>query len=137
MKRTAHAVWNGGLEKGQGRFGVGSGVIQGQKFDFGTRFRDEPGTNPEELVAAAHAACFSMALSNELGEAGIEPDAVETTAAITFENLTLTKSVLTTNVRAPGADRSRVEAAAEAARTGCPLSKVLDLEIELDLNIDV
>lgn len=135
MKRTAHAVWNGGLKDGRGLFSVGSGAIQGQKVDFRTRFEDAPGTNPEELIAAAHASCFSMALSAQLGERGITPEAIETQCAITFENLTLTRSVLQTTVKAPGADRVKVEEAAAAAKAGCPISKVLRLEIDLELTL--
>ena len=135
MKRTASAVWNGGLKDGRGTFSGASGAIQGQKVDFRTRFEEAPGTNPEELIAAAHASCFSMALSAALGERGITPDAIETTCAITFENLALTRSVLQTTVKAPGADRAKVEEAAAAAKAGCPISKVLKLEIDLELTI--
>lgn len=137
MKRKANAVWNGGLKDGKGRFGVGSGVIKDVVYDFGKRFGEDPGTNPEELIAAAHAACFSMAFSAQMGERGIVPAAVETTCAITMENLVLTKSELTTTVRAPGADRALIDAAAAAAKAGCPISKVLNLEIVLDLTIEV
>jgi len=135
MQRTANAVWNGGLKDGRGVFGVGSGTIQGQRVDFRTRFEDAPGTNPEELIAAAHASCFSMALSAQLGERGITPEAIETSCAITFENLTLTRSLLQTTVKAPGADRTKVEEAAAAAKAGCPISKVLKLEIDLELTL--
>ena len=137
MKRNASATWSGGLKDGQGRFSVSSGVLKDLKFSFRTRFEEEPGTNPEELIAAAHASCFSMALSAQLGERGINPQAVETTCAITFENLTLTKSALKTTVRARGADKAKVEEAAAAAKAGCPISKVLKLEIELDLTVEV
>jgi lipoyl-dependent peroxiredoxin len=135
MKRSAHAIWKGGLKDGAGTFGVASGTIKGQKFDFRTRFEDAPGTNPEELIAAAHASCFSMALSGQLGERGITPEAIETTSTITLENLTLTRSVLTTTVKAPGADKAKIEEAAAAAKAGCPISKVLKLEIVLELSI--
>jgi osmotically inducible protein OsmC len=135
MKRRANAVWKGGLKDGQGSFGVGSGALKEQKFSFRTRFEEEPGTNPEELIAAAHASCFSMAFSAQLGERGITPDAIETSAEITFENLTLTKSVLTSQVTARGADKAKVEEAAAAAKAGCPISKVLKLEIVLDLTV--
>lgn len=135
MKRTADAVWNGGLKDGSGTFGVGSGAFKDQKFSFKTRFESEPGTNPEELIAAAHASCFSMALSAQLGERGITPTSVATSAAVTFEDLTLTKSVLSTTVTAPGADKAKVEEAAAAAKEGCPISKVLKLEIVLDLSV--
>ena len=126
MKRSASAVWTGGLKEGQGTFGVASGAIKDQKFGFRTRFEDAPGTNPEELIAAAHASCFSMALSAQLGERGIIPEAIETTSTITFENLTLSKSALKTTVKARGADKAKVEEAAAAAKAGCPISKVLN-----------
>jgi len=137
MKRSASAAWSGGLKDGQGAFSVASGAFKDQKFSFRTRFEDAPGTNPEELIAAAHAACFSMALSAQLGERGITPRSVETTSAVTFENLTLTKSALTTTVTAPGADKAKVEEAAAAAKVGCPISKVLKLEITLALTVVV
>jgi osmotically inducible protein OsmC len=137
MLRNAKAVWNGGLKDGTGSFGTGSGAIQNQKFSFRTRFEDALGTNPEELIAAAHASCFSMALSAQLGERGITPQSVETTSTVTFENLTLTRSALHTTVKAKGADRKKVDEAASAAKAGCPISKVLKLEITLELNIEV
>ena len=135
MKRSASATWNGGLKDGKGTFSVASGTIKDQKVTFRTRFEDAPGTNPEELIAAAHASCFSMALSAQLGERGIAPEAIETTSTVTFENLTLTRSLLRTTVRARGADEAKVQEAAAAAKTGCPISKVLRLEIELDLTV--
>lgn len=135
MNRSANAVWKGSLKEGSGTFGVGSGAIKDLKYSFKTRFEGTPGANPEELVAAAHASCFSMALGAQLGERGIMPDAVETTCTITFENLTLTKSALTTVVTAKGADKTKIEEAAAAAKAGCPISKVLKLEISLDLTI--
>lgn len=135
MQRSANATWTGGLREGRGTFSVASGAIKAQTFGFLTRFEDAPGTNPEELIAAAHASCFSMALSAQLGERGITPEAVETTSTITFENLTLTRSVLKTTVRARGADVAKVEEAAAAAKAGCPISKVLKLEIVLDLTV--
>ena len=135
MKRNASAIWTGDLKQGQGKFSVGSGAFKNQNFTFRTRFEADPGTNPEELIAAAHAGCFSMALSAQLGERGITPASVETSCAVTFENLTLTKSALTTKVTAPGADKAKVEEAAAAAKAGCPISKVLKLEITLDLTV--
>ncbi len=135
MKRKANAVWSGGLKDGKGTFSVESGTIKDQKVTFRTRFEDAPGTNPEELIAAAHASCFSMALSAQLGERGIAPEAVETTCTVTFENLTLTKSLLQTKVKARGADKTKVEEAAAAAKAGCPISKVLKLEIALELTV--
>jgi len=135
MKRSANATWVGGLKEGRGSFTVTSGAIKDQKFGFRTRFEDAPGTNPEELIAAAHASCFSMALSAQLGERGIIPEAIETTSTITFENLTLSKSALKTTVKARGADKAKVEEAAAAAKAGCPISKVLNLEIALELTV--
>lgn len=135
MKRSASATWNGGLKDGRGSFSVQSGAFKDQSYTFRTRFEDAPGTNPEELIAAAHASCFSMALSAQLGERGITPEAVETTCKITFENLTLTKSVLRTTVKAKGADKAKVEEAAAAAKAGCPISKVLKLDIALELTV--
>ncbi len=135
MKRSASATWNGDLKEGRGSFSVASGAIKDQKFGFRTRFEDAPGTNPEELIAAAHASCFSMALSAQLGERGIVPEAIETSGTITFENLTLTRSALKTTVTARGADKAKVEEAAAAAKAGCPISKVLKLEIVLELTV--
>ena len=136
MNRTANATWKGNLKEGIGTFGVGSGAFDEQKFGFRTRFEDEPGTNPEELIAAAHASCFSMAFSAQLGERDITPESVNTKVTITFENMELTKSALVTTVNAPGADKSKIEEAAEAAKSGCPISKVLNLEVTLNLTVN-
>lgn len=135
MKRNANAKWEGSLKEGSGTFTVASGAIKGLPYSFKTRFEGTPGANPEELVAAAHASCFSMAVGAQLGERGITPEAIETACEITFENLTLTKSALTTKVTARGADKAKIEEAAAAAKAGCPISKVLKLEISLDLQI--
>lgn len=137
MTRTAHAVWNGSLKEGKGTISTQSKGLSDTAYSFGTRFGDGVGVNPEELIAAAHASCFSMAFSAQLGERGITPESVDTTAAVTMENLTLTKSVLTTKVSAPGADRAKVEEAAQAAKEGCPISRVLKLDITLDLTVEV
>ncbi len=135
MERSANAVWSGSLKEGTGSFSVSSGAIKDQKYSFRTRFENEPGTNPEELIAAAHASCFSMALGAQLGERGITPESIETKASIKFENLTLSKSTLTTRVTARGADKAKIDEAAAAAKAGCPISKVLKLEIVLELSI--
>jgi osmotically inducible protein OsmC len=135
MKRSAHATWQGGLKDGRGTFGVASGTITNQKVDFRTRFENEPGTNPEELIAAAHASCFSMAFSAQLGERGITPASIDTTCTITFENLTLSHSLLQTKVTAPGADKAKIQEAADAAKAGCPISKVLKLDVTLELTV--
>jgi osmotically inducible protein OsmC len=137
MKRSAKAVWSGSIKEGSGSFGTGSSAIHDQKYSFKTRFEDAPGTNPEELIAAAHASCFSMALSAQLGERGITPQSVETTSTVTFENMTLTRSALQTKVTATGADKAKIEEAAAAAKAGCPISKVLKLEITLELDVAV
>jgi len=137
MLRTANAVWNGSLKDGSGKVSTHSGGLKDTAYSFNTRFGDGVGVNPEELIAAAHASCFSMALSAQLGERGITPDSVETKSVVTFENLTLTKSDLTTVVTAHGADKAKVEEAAKAAKEGCPISKVLNLEISLDLTVNV
>jgi len=135
MKRIANATWKGGLKDGKGTFSVASGTITNQNVTFRTRFEDEPGTNPEELIAAAHASCFSMAFSAELGKLAITPESIDTTCTITFENGTLSKSVLQTTVKAGGADKAKVEAAANNAKAGCPISKVLNLEVALELTV--
>ncbi len=136
MERTANAVWRKGLKDGSGNFSTSSGVLRDISYTFATRFENAPGTNPEELVAAAHAACFSMALSAQLGEQGITPDSVETTCTITFENLTLTRSKLDVVVHAPGADQTKFESAASNAKSGCPISKVLNLDIQMNARLE-
>jgi osmotically inducible protein OsmC len=135
MKRSANAVWEGSLKEGKGTFTVASGAIKGTPYSFKTRFEGTPGANPEELIAAAHASCFSMAVGAQLGERGITPESIETTCDVTFENLTLTKSALTTKVTARGADKAKIEEAAAAAKAGCPISRALKLEIALELII--
>jgi osmotically inducible protein OsmC len=135
MKRSANAIWEGSLKEGEGKFGVASGAIKELPYSFKTRFEGTPGANPEELVAAAHASCFSMAVGAQLGERGITPESIATTCEITFENKTLTKSALTTTVTARGADKAKIEEAAAAAKVGCPISKVLKLDIALELKI--
>ena len=138
MTRNANAVWNGGLKDGKGTISTQSGGLKDTPYSFNTRFGDGVGVNPEELVAAAHASCFSMALGNELQQNGITPQEIRTQAAVTMENLALTKSALTTTVVAPGADEAKVREAAETAKTNCPISKALAaLEITLDLTTQV
>ena len=135
MNRSASAVWTGSIKEGGGSFSVLSGAIKDLKYSFKTRFEGAPGSNPEELIAAAHASCFSMALGAQLGDRGITPESIETTCDITFENLTLTKSALTTKVTARGVDKAKIEEAAAAAKAGCPISKVLKLDVALELKI--
>lgn len=138
MTRNANAVWNGGLKDGKGTISTQSGGLKDTQYSFKTRFEDGVGVNPEELIAAAHASCFSMAFGAQLGERGITPQEIRTQAAVTMENLVLTKSALTTTVVAPGADEAKVREAADAAKVGCPISKALSaLEITLDLTTQV
>jgi lipoyl-dependent peroxiredoxin len=140
MERKATAVWQGGLKDGKGTLTTESKVLSDTPYSFGTRFEGSPGTNPEELLGAAHAGCFTMALSAQLGEAGIKPERIETTATITFEKLdagfTITRSHLDVAVRAPGAEHAKFEQAAEKAKTGCPLSKVLRAEISMNARLE-
>jgi osmotically inducible protein OsmC len=138
MPRTADAVWTGALKEGSGKVKLGNGAFEGN-YTFKSRFEDgEEGTNPEELVAAAHAACFSMATSGELGNAGIDFESVDTKADVTLKMLdagpTITRIVLTTTVNAPGADESAVREAAEAAKKGCPVSQALAAVESIDLD---
>jgi osmotically inducible protein OsmC len=139
MQRKASAVWQGGLKDGKGTVTTASKVLSETPYSFGTRFEGVPGTNPEELLAAAHAGCFSMALSMILGEIGIVPARIDTAATVTFEKLdtgfTITKVHLDVSVRAPGADRAKVLEAAAKAKTGCPVSKVLKAEITMDADL--
>jgi osmotically inducible protein OsmC len=140
MERRATAVWQGGLKDGQGTLTTDSKVLSNTPYSFSTRFEASPGTNPEELLGAAHAGCFSMALSAQLGEVGIKPERIETKATITLEKLdagfTITRSHLDVTVKAPGADRTKFEAAATKAKTGCPLSKVIKAEISMDARLE-
>ncbi|RYG25822.1 OsmC family peroxiredoxin [bacterium] len=138
MVRTSDAVWQGGLKDGKGTISTQSGGLKDTQYSFNTRFAEGVGVNPEELIAAAHASCFSMAFGAQLGERGITAQEIRTQSAVTMENLTLTKSALTTTVVAPGADEAKVREAADAAKTGCPISKALGaLEITLNLTVEV
>ena len=135
MKRSANAIWKGNLKEGNGHITSKSKAIDNMQYSFSSRFEEGVGTNPEELVAAAHAGCFSMAFSAELGKAGITPESIETSAFITFENGTLSESHLVTKAIVPGADKAAVEKAANDAKAGCPISKVLNMTISLELTI--
>ena len=129
MQRKATAVWKGGLKDGRGTISGESRAFQDLAYDFRKRFENDPGTNPEELIAAAHAGCFSMALSAELGKAGLAPESIRTTAAVTLEMLesgpTVTAIHLDVVARVPGADAAKFAAAAEGAKEGCPISRLL------------
>ena len=139
MKRSASAVWKGGLQDGRGTVSTASGAVSNTPYNFKMRFESEPGTNPEELVAAAHAACFSMALSLFLGQAGMTADSIDTTATVTLEQVAggfaVTSSHLQTKVKVPNADKSAVDKAIETAKTGCPISKLLNAKITLDYTL--
>ena len=135
MIRKASAVWNGSLKEGKGTISTDSGVLSRTPYSFSTRFENGVGTNPEELIAAAHAGCFTMALSAQLGNAGITPESLETTAAVTLEKLeagfTITKVHLDVSARIPGVDRAAFEKAAADAKAGCPISRLLKAEITM------
>lgn len=141
IKKTASAHWEGDLKAGTGSISTESGVLADQPYGFNTRFEDGKGTNPEELIGAAHAACFSMATSAELGKEGITPDSIDTKAVVHLDKdgdgFSITKVELTTTVVAKGADKAAVEKIAQAAKEGCPVSKVLKAEITLDLTVEV
>jgi osmotically inducible protein OsmC len=135
MVRKASAVWNGSLKEGKGTISTDSGVLSKTQYSFSTRFENGAGTNPEELIAAAHAGCFTMALSAQLGNAGITPESLETTAAVTLEKLeagfTITKVHLDVTAKIPGVDRAAFDKAAANAKAGCPISRLLNAEITM------
>jgi osmotically inducible protein OsmC len=139
MKRSASAVWKGGLKDGKGTVSSESGVLSNTPYNFRMRFENEKGTNPEELVAAAHAACFSMALSLFLGEAGMTPDSIETKATVSLDQVdggfAVTSSHLETSVKIPNADKAAFDKAVETAKTGCPISKLLNATITMDARL--
>lgn len=140
MQRKANAVWYGTLKEGKGTISTASGVLKDTAYSFHTRFEDGKGTNPEELVAAAHAACFSMALGNELTKVNLPPESVATTADLTLEMLptgpTVTKIHLTTRAKVPGASKEAFDTAANGAKVGCPISRLLKAaEITLDAQL--
>jgi osmotically inducible protein OsmC len=136
MKRTGSAVWKGGIKDGAGTVSTESGVLSAVPYSFAKRFGDEKGTNPEELIGAAHAACFSMALSGALGSAGMTADEIATTATVTVVPVEggfgITAVHLTLRAKIPDADPEAFRKAAEGAKAGCPVSKVLNAEITLD-----
>jgi osmotically inducible protein OsmC len=141
MKRKASAIWRGGLKDGKGEISTESGVLSNTGYSFAKRFEEEKGTNPEELIAAAHAGCFSMALSAQLGNAGITAQSIATTASVTLEKLeggfAVTGSDLAVTIKAPGADRTAVNKAAEEAKAGCPISRLLNAKITMNATIEV
>lgn len=140
MKRKASAVWQGGLKDGKGTISTDSGVLSKTQYSFGTRFEEGQGTNPEELIAAAHAGCFSMALSAQLGNAGITPDSINTTSTVTLEKqesgFAVTEVHLEVVARIPGADQAAFDKAAQEAKTGCPISKLFNAKITMNAKLE-
>jgi lipoyl-dependent peroxiredoxin len=140
MKRAASAVWKGDLRSGRGTISTESTVLNHSQYSFGTRFENGPGTNPEELIGAAHAGCFSMALSAELQKAGFTADTIATKAAVTLENhpqtsWTITRIHLETTAKIPGISAEQFAGIANAAKAGCPVSRLLKAEITLDAKL--
>jgi lipoyl-dependent peroxiredoxin len=140
MKRKASAVWKGGLRDGKGTISTDSGVLSDTQYSFSTRFEQGVGTNPEELIAAAHAGCFSMALSAQLGDAGLTAERIRTTASVTLDKteagFTITAVHLDVTAKIPGADQQAFETAANNAKAGCPVSKVLNAQITMDAKLE-
>jgi osmotically inducible protein OsmC len=140
MQRKASAVWKGGLKDGKGTVSATSGVLNNTPYSFATRFENTPGTNPEELIAAAHAACFSMALSGQLGGANLTAESISTTATLTLEKLdsgwAITAVHLDVSARVPKADAAAFNKAAENAKSGCPVSKVLKANITMTAKLE-
>jgi len=140
MKRKASAVWSGGLKDGKGGISTESGVLKDTQYSFSTRFENGIGTNPEELIAAAHAGCFSMALAAQLVNANLKPERVATTATVTMEKLeagwTLTAAHLDVTAKIPNATAAAFEAAANNAKSGCPISRVLNAKITMDAELE-
>lgn len=139
MQRKASASWQGGLKEGKGTLSTDSGVLKQTQYSFSTRFENGKGTNPEELLAAAHAGCFVMALSNELGNAGMVPNKLDATATITLEKVSngfsITKSHIDLTADIPEANKSKFDAAVKAAETGCPVSKLFKAEITVSAKL--
>ncbi len=140
MDRSASAVWHGSLKDGKGTLTTQSGVLQETAYSFRTRFENEKGTNPEELIAAAHAGCFTMALSAQLTDAQLPPESLDTTAVVTMEKTddgpTITKIHLTTRARVPNAEKEKFDELAKKAKEGCPVSRLLKAaEISLDAQL--
>jgi osmotically inducible protein OsmC len=140
MKRTGSAVWKGGLKDGKGTVSTDSGVLSNTPYSFSTRFEDGKGTNPEELIAAAHAGCFSMALSAQLGNAGMTAESIATTATVNLEKtdagFTITAVHLDVKAKIPGADKGAFETAANNAKAGCPVSRVLNAAITMNATLE-
>src|SRR5690242_11837815 len=140
MQRNASAHWSGGLKDGKGTLTAPSGVLNSTPYSFATRFESQPGTNPEELIAAAHAGCFSMALSAQLGQAGMTAQAIDTTATVTLDKVEggfgITTVHLQVRAKIPGADRAKFDQATKNAKEGCPVSKLLKANISMDAQLE-
>ncbi len=140
MKRNASAVWTGALKEGRGIISTDSGVLSDTQYSFGTRFENGKGTNPEELIAAAHAGCFSMALSAQLGTMGLTPDRIATSASVSLDKVgdgfAITAVHLVVKAKVPGADAPQFQTAANNAKAGCPVSKVLNATITMDATLE-
>lgn len=140
MKRSASAVWTGNLKEGRGTISTDSGVLANTQYSFATRFEEGKGTNPEELIAAAHAGCFAMALSAEIGKLGKTPESIETSADVTLlktdAGFTITAVHLKVKGKVPNWDPAAFKAAAEAAKNGCPVSRVLKADITLEARLE-
>ena len=140
MKRNASAEWKGGLKDGKGTISSDSGVLANTQYSFSTRFEDGKGTNPEELIAAAHAGCFSMALSAQLGTMGLTPARISTSASVSLDKVgdgfAITAVHLIVKASVPGADAAQFETAANNAKAGCPVSKVLKATITMDATLE-
>jgi osmotically inducible protein OsmC len=139
MQRKASAVWRGGLKDGKGAITTDSGTLKDTQYSFSTRFESGGGTNPEELIAAAHSGCFAMAFSAELGKAGLTPESINATATVTLDKtdagFTITQSHLDVTVKVPGADKNKVLEIANAAKAGCPISRVLNAKVTMDAKV--
>jgi osmotically inducible protein OsmC len=140
ITKKASAVWTGGIKDGKGTLSTETGVLDAAPYGFKSRFEEGPGTNPEELIGAAHAGCFSMALSMMLGEAGLTPERIETHAAIKLEKaadgFTITASHLTVKARVPGAEAARFDEIAQKAKADCPVSKLLNANITMEASLE-
>lgn len=140
MKRKASAEWQKGLKDGKGTITTDSGVLENTQYSFSTRFEEGKGTNPEELIAAAHSGCFSMALSGQLGAAGLTADKINTTATVTLEKLesgfAVTEIHLDVTARVPNASQEQFDTAANNAKTGCPISKLFNAKITMNARLE-
>ncbi|HUA37880.1 MAG TPA: OsmC family protein [Candidatus Sulfopaludibacter sp.] len=140
MKRKASAVWRGGLKDGKGSIATESGVLRDTQYSFSTRFEHGVGTNPEELIAAAHAGCFAMAFSAELGKVGIMPESIAATAIVTLDKTdagwTVTASHLDVTAKTPGANKTQVLGIANVAKLGCPISRLLKANVTMEARVE-